>query len=420
MDVMTPSRSNDPSTVIGLRPDLAVVDGYHFDADFFAALEAHGIAYVVIDDNGDTPAHRAAAIVNQNPHANPSMYDSLDGDPLLLLGVRFAMLRREFGEVARRAPVRRQGSVFVAFGGSDPLRLTRPVALLLASEGLDVRVAVGPAHPERASLVAQLETEPGVTVTEPADYVAELATAGAAVLAAGSSLLEAACLGTPVLAVIVADNQQLLAEASLDQGLIAGLLVADDDLLANMVAELAMLQSPPGPNRVPGDGARQVAESLIDLIDGSLRLRPAVMEDARFVFALRTDAESRRNSFHRPPNWDEHVEWFRTTMADPGRRLLIVESDTVRVGQVRLDTVGDHDVVSLALTEPSRGRGLARRVLGAVTAAATGDLVAHIKPDNQRSRAAFTSAGFEVESANAQEIVMRWTAARPEHRGVPT
>jgi UDP-2,4-diacetamido-2,4,6-trideoxy-beta-L-altropyranose hydrolase len=420
MNVVAPSRSSDPSTVIGLRPDLAVVDGYHFDADFFTALEGHGIAYVVIDDNGDTPARRPTAVVNQNPHASPTMYDRLDGDPLLLLGVRFAMLRREIVEVARRAPVRRQGTIFVAFGGSDPLRLTRPVALRLASEGLAVRVAVGPAHPERASLVAQLDAEPEVTVTDPADYAAELATASAAVLAAGSSLLEAACLGTPVLAVIVADNQQRLATAALNQGLTAGLLLADDDLLPNMVSELAVLESPPGPDRVPGDGARRVAESLIDLIAGSVRLRPASMDDAGFVFALRTDAEVRRNSFLAPPTWEEHLEWFRTTVTDPGRRLLIVESDTALVGQVRLDTVGDHAVVSLAIAEPSRGHGLARRVLGAVTAAATGDLVAHIKPDNERSRAAFTSAGFEVESANAQEIVMRWTDDGSMSRGAPS
>ncbi len=47
--------------------------------------------------------------------------------------------------------------------------------------------------------------------SSPSDYVTTLATAEVAVLAAGSSLWEAACLGTPTIAVVVADNQRAAA-----------------------------------------------------------------------------------------------------------------------------------------------------------------------------------------------------------------
>ncbi len=409
-DLVTRRDADDVDTVIGLRPDFVVVDGDHFTADFFAALDAHGIGYAVIDDNGDTAAGRPVVVVNQNPHAKPAMYDHLEGNPLLLLGVRFALLRPEIDEIARQAPARRAGTVFVAFGGSDPRRLTEPVAVRLASEGLTVRVAVGPVHPERAELVSRFDGEAGVTVTEPEDYATELATASVAVLAAGSSLLEAAALDTPAVAVIVSENQRRLAAASLDQGVVFRVFDADEEFLRELGTDVATaLGSTLRPDRlrVPGSGARLVAASVTDRMSSPVRLRPASIDDAAFVFSLRTDADVQQQSFGAAPTWEQHLEWFRATIDDPRRRLMIVERASDPIGQIRLDDVGDHEVVSLAIAEPARGRGLGRRALGAATALAVGDLVAHIRPDNARSLAAFSSAGFVVESENADEVVMR-------------
>ena len=163
-------------------------------------------------------------------------------------------------------------------------------------------------------------------------------------------------------------------------------------------------------------GARLVAESIIELLSSDVRLRPATIEDAAFVFALRTDAEVQRQSFGSAPTWEQHLEWFRLTIDDPLRRLLIVEQAAAAVGQVRLDHVGDHEVVSLAVAEPARGRGVGRRSLRAATALATGELVAHIRPDNARSLATFSTAGFVVVSEGDDEVVMR----RPPSEETPS
>ena len=408
-DLVVPDGVDTLGAVIGLRPDFVVVDSYHVATAFFAALEHNDIAYAVIDDNGDTTARRPALVVNQNPHARPTMYRHLTGAPLLLLGPSVALLRPEFGEIARHAPARRAGTVFVAFGGSDPRRLTGPIAVRLASQGLTVRVAVGPVHPERAALISTLDAEPAVTVIEPGDYATELATASVAVLAAGSSLLEAACLGTPTVAVVVAENQRRPAAAALDDGLVASVLDADECLLDGSIAGAVAdaIDARPRTDRMHDGGARLVAESIIELLSSEVRLRPATIEDAAFVFALRTDAEVQRQSFGSAPTWEQHLEWFRLTIDDPLRRLLIVEQAAAAVGQVRLDQVGDHEVVSLAVAEPARGRGVGRGALRAATALATGDLVAHIRPDNTRSLATFSTAGFAVVSEGDDEVVMR-------------
>jgi spore coat polysaccharide biosynthesis predicted glycosyltransferase SpsG/RimJ/RimL family protein N-acetyltransferase len=417
-NIVAPSHSDDAATVIGLRPDLVVVDGYHFTAALFAALDDHDVEYAVIDDNGETPARRPVAVVNPNPHAVATMYERFDGEPLLLLGVGYAMFRRAIIEAAQLAPTRRSDTIFVALGGSDPLGLTRSVAIQVASVGLDVRVAIGPAHPDRAELVATLTDQPGITVIAPGDYATELATASGAVLAAGSSLLEAACLGTPALAIVVADNQHLLAAAARDQAMACRVFVADEHLATNLASGLEALRSehPAHHPRVPHDGARHVAEALTALTSDTVRIRPATLDDAEFVFELRTDTEVRRQSFQDAPDWHRHLDWYRTVIDDPGRRLLVIETAAGPAGQIRLDTVGDHEVVSLAIAEPARGRGLARRALANAKELAAGDLVAHIKPDNTRSLAAFAAAGFVTESASPDEMVVRWSNDHRPHR----
>ena len=414
VSVVAPSHLDDAATVIGLRPDLVVVDGYHFSADFFVALDHHDIVYAVIDDNGDTAARRPRAVVNQNPHADASMYGHLADDPLLMLGVQFAMFRHEIVEAAALATTSRNGSVFVAFGGSDPRRLTRSVALQLAASGLEVRVAVGAAHPDRSGVETALADQPGITMIEPADYAPELAAASGAVLAAGSSLLEAGCLGTPALAVVVAENQRLLAGAARERGLVCEVLVADEHLPANLATGVETLRAtaPADHPPVPADGARRVAQALMGLITDPVRIRPASFDDAEFLFELRTDDEVRRQSFHEPPDWEHHLDWFRAALDDPDRRLMIVEAGAGPVGQIRLDTVGDHNTVSLAIAEPARGCGTARRALAAAKAIVAGDLVAHVKPDNGPSLATFSAAGFMAESTGPDEIVMRWSHDR--------
>jgi UDP-2,4-diacetamido-2,4,6-trideoxy-beta-L-altropyranose hydrolase len=409
--VVAPSHRDDAATVIGLRPDLVVVDGYHITGDFFAALDDGDVRYAVVDDNGETPARRPIAIVNQNPHAVATMYERLDGAPLLLLGVHFALLRRAIVEAGQLAASRRPETIFVALGGSDPRRLTRSVATRVASEGFDVRVAIGPAHPQRTQVMAALADQPGITVIAPADYAAELATAGGAVLAAGSSLLEAACVGTPALAIVIAHNQRQLATAALDQGLACQVLVADEQLDAGLACGLQVLGSarPPSQPRVPGDGARRVAEALIARISEPVRLRPATLDDAEFVFDLRRDTDVRRWSFHDAPDWQQHLDWYRTVLHDPDRRLLVIETAAGRSGQIRLDGADDHDVVSLAIAPSLRGRGVARRALAEAKQLAARDLVARIRPDNARSLATFTAAGFTAESEGPDEIVMRWS-----------
>lgn len=420
-----PAPEPDPATVLAFEPDLVVVDGYHFTGPFFSALEGHGVPVAIVDDDGSTPVRRPAAVINQNPDAHPAMYDHLDGDPLLLLGIDYCLLRREVALAAARTPPERSTAVLVAFGGSDPRRLTVPVAVALAATGLEVRAAVGPAHDDRERVVAAL-AEAGIAVVRPADYVAELASAGVAVLAAGSSLWEAAALGTPTVGVVVADNQQSPAAAAREHGLVAEVVVADGRL-AEAVPRLvrSVLAESPGPppeRRPAATGARRAAAALGALARDPITLRTATAADEAFLFAVRTDPEVAAQSFGPVPTADEHRDWLTRTIGDPDRRLFVVEAGDRPIGQLRLDARPDPaarpdaqpdpdagaETVSIALVAGERRRGRGRRMLRAAQRCATGDLVARIRTANRASIATFTAAGFSVAVSAGDAVVMRW------------
>jgi spore coat polysaccharide biosynthesis predicted glycosyltransferase SpsG len=212
--VCAPRSSVDAQFVLDRKADIVVVDGYEFSREFFAALEQADTPFAVIDDNAETNAHSPHAVINQNPHAAASMYEHMQGNPKLLLGLQYAMVRKEVREFAALHLPTREGEVFVAMGGADFLGLTAPIVEALAETGLQICVAVGHANTQREHVQKLADQHGHVTLIEQQDYVSSLASAHVAVLAAGSSLWEACAVGTPSIGLVVADNQVASANAA--------------------------------------------------------------------------------------------------------------------------------------------------------------------------------------------------------------
>jgi len=213
-----PRYNEDAQFVLERNANIVVVDGYEFSREFFAVLELSDTSFAVIDDNAETNAHSPSAVINQNPHATASMYSHMQGNPKLLLGLQYAMVRKEVREVAAVQLPTHEGEVFVAMGGADFLGLTAPIVEALAETGLQIRVAVGHANTQREQVKKFADQHGQVTLIEQHDYVSSLASAHVAVLAAGSSLWEACAVGTPSIGLVVADNQAASANAAAKLG----------------------------------------------------------------------------------------------------------------------------------------------------------------------------------------------------------
>ena len=209
-----PFGSDDAIATLALNGAVLVIDGYKFEREFFEILENRATNFAVIDDNVETKALAPSVVINQNPHATTEMYVHLSGNPKLLLGLQYALLRREVREATKLSVVPVAGKVFVAMGGSDFLNLTGLIVDGLKDLDIEICVAVGPTNSQRQQIEETVSSIPRARVILQADYIMELASSSVAILAAGSSLWEAAALGVPSIGLIVADNQSESARAA--------------------------------------------------------------------------------------------------------------------------------------------------------------------------------------------------------------
>lgn len=137
------------------------------------------------------------------------------------------------------------------------------------------------------------------------------------------------------------------------------------------------------------------------IMSSAIRIRAATLDDAKMLWEWRNEPETRAASFNTQPiGYDEHARWFLKKIADPGTRFLIAADGEGRdVGYARLDIEGDGAEINLSVDKRHRGRGLGAAMIRAASRFAVEELklrrvVAHIKPDNKASVAAFRRAGF--------------------------
>jgi UDP-2,4-diacetamido-2,4,6-trideoxy-beta-L-altropyranose hydrolase len=265
-------RTRDRARALNAR--AVVVDGYQFDASYHATLKGAGLRLGVIDDYGHAGRYLADVVVNQNLGVAPTSYPEVTTHTQLLLGTRYAMLRREFRRAA--TPLSRHPErVLVTLGGSDPDNVTLRLVEALASRGRALRALVGGANPHGEVLRAaasRLGCELRPSTDEMAD---ELSWADAVVCGGGTTAWELCCLGRPSALVVLADNQRVVAAgvaaagAGIDLGWYRDL---DDDDVRSAVGQLLdpkrhQTMSTAGRALVDGQGASRVVAALLERAD---------------------------------------------------------------------------------------------------------------------------------------------------------
>ncbi len=394
-----------------------VLDGYRFDADYQASLKSRGLRVLLIDDDVHAEKYLADLLLNQNAHAVESLYHSRAPYTRLLLGPRYAMLRREFHalrnwhreipEFARR--------VLITMGGSDPDNFTLQVlqALpLVEAESLEIVVVIGGSNPHRAILekaAAGLHARYALRLVENALNMPELMTwADVAVSAAGTTSWEMCLLGLPFLVVDLARNQVPVAERLHELGVAWHVASSRDCSSVKIASDLTRLlasgearsrMSRAGEKLVDGRGASRVCAAMLK---GVVAVRRAKESDCRLLWEWANDAEVRASAFSQAAiGWEEHSAWFRAWTADEGCLILIGElADGRAIGQVRIDRLSNGEAeIDVSVARDFRGAGYGSLLLEAALqeAFAAGRIKkvhALIRPENLASVRAFEGAGF--------------------------
>lgn len=219
-------RRDAEQTLKALRytaPDLLVVDHYAIDFRWEEVLRPRVGKMMVIDDLADR-RHECDYLLDQNLGRTREDYISLVPTRcVVLIGPRYALLRPEFASIrayslARRQPPKLQ-HLLITMGGVDNQNATTRVLDALNECSLPpdchITVVLGANSPwqeqvREGAAKMTLPTHVRVGVENMAQLMAD---SDLAIGAAGSTSWERCCLGLPSLIVVLAENQQEIAQA---------------------------------------------------------------------------------------------------------------------------------------------------------------------------------------------------------------
>jgi UDP-2,4-diacetamido-2,4,6-trideoxy-beta-L-altropyranose hydrolase len=260
-----------------------VVDGYPFNAEFQGAVREAVRPTLVIDDHGQAGRYDADFVLDQNLGADTSAYEGVATGTRLLLGPRFALLRREFRERRRAEKTipSMASRVLVTLGGGDPGNAT--LMVMRALDRIDagpreIVVAVGGANERRDELAREAERlqAPIRVQYDVGDMPALMAWADVAVSAGGSTCWELAFMGVPGVTLVQAENQRPIAERLDAAGIVLNLgraTACDEEAVARAVAALCSsaerreTMSRRGRALTDGRGGERVVEELLAFVE---------------------------------------------------------------------------------------------------------------------------------------------------------
>ena len=401
--------------VIASAPDCVILDHYRLSRPWIKQVP-QGCRKMVIDDLANRLLS-ADLLVDQTAGRTMDAYGSqLDAPCRMLLGSRYALLGGAYPAWRARSLERRRlggpvKRILVAMGLMDLGGNSLPVVRSLREAGAhcDIDLAIGPAAASLPALRELAAGDPRLHLHVDSRNVAALmAAADLAVGAPGTSSWERCCLGLPTIMLPLAANQTGVARALEAAG--AALVIASAENAGAFAAPLlaggrplAML-SAAAAALVDGKGTARVADALLTVSDKqsvNLSLRLAREEDSETLWLWRNAPAVRDASRSRSAiAWSDHANWFDSKLRDDNTRLFIAELDSQPAGMVRFDQVGDRALVSIAVDEDHRGRGLGRRLLaescnrylkevGPVTV-----LRAEVHSSNLASAKVFEAVGF--------------------------
>ena len=417
----TPGTEDDAAHTARLAQDLqtawVVIDGYQFDSAYQASLKSCGLRVLLIDDDGQSDHYSADLVLNQNAHASENRYGRRASYTRLLLGPRYAMLRREFDSWRnwRREIPAAAHRILITMGGSDPDNFTMRVmeALpLVEGESLEVVVVIGGSNPHEVALekaAAGLNTRCAVRLVKNTLSMPELmAWADVAVSGAGTTCWEMCLLGLPALVVDLAKNQFPVAQRLDELGVARYIGSSHDCSIEKIASELTRLLASSetrsrmctrGRELVDGRGASRVCAAMLN---SGVRVRRARESDSRLLWEWANEPGVRASAFSQGPiGWEEHSAWFQAKLADKDCMILIGEvSDAEPMGQVRINQKPNREAeIDLSVARDFRGAGYGSLLLETALrevfdSCRITKVHAFIRPENLASARAFEKAGF--------------------------
>ena len=260
-----------------------IVDSYAVTTDFLRRLRTY--APLIYLDDMKAFSYPCDVLVNYNIYGPDWEQDYTERQASfgtrLLLGPRYAPLRKEFDNLPLHQSAKQVQRVFLSTGGSDPLgimcRMLKAISFMPEWSGIEFHAVVGAMNPYREQIERMASEMGNVRVHFQLRQVADLmCQCDVAVSAAGSTLYELCACGVPTVTYVLAANQIPGASAFDRQGLIMmtgdyrtqgteeKIILQLQRLMAD--AKLRELTSRRMQQTVDGKGAWRLAQALLSFV----------------------------------------------------------------------------------------------------------------------------------------------------------
>ncbi len=149
-----------------------------------------------------------------------------------------------------------------------------------------------------------------------------------------------------------------------------------------------------------------------------IRLEPATLEDALFLFDLKNEEGARLSALVTKGHitWAAHVAWLRKTLADVNVELYVIVMDGKRVGSWRYDFYPDRVEFAMVLTPETRGQRVGSTVFNfcgdRIQDLTTYKIVGYIAEGNVPPMRYHMRAGYQLESYDKERRCYVWTRDR--------
>lgn len=200
----------------GKNYDLIVIDHYAIDTRWHNKVKSITKKMMVIDDLANRK-HNCDLLLDQTYQCPTVKYRHLvNNHTQLLLGSDFALLRPEFLEFQKVSIEKKERTLLIMFGGTDPDNLTLQVLTLAIKlkyfEKINVILNRTAKNVKSVFDFAQCHKKVFLHIS-PSNIAEIMSTATLAIGAAGTTSWERCALGLPAVVIVQADNQREIANA---------------------------------------------------------------------------------------------------------------------------------------------------------------------------------------------------------------
>jgi UDP-2,4-diacetamido-2,4,6-trideoxy-beta-L-altropyranose hydrolase len=404
---------------------VILVDHYGLDSHWEGLVNEQNIRVIALDDLGGR-THLASVVIRPGPPVHSSYeFGQVSSKTRRLSGPRYAIVSEEFCDAGNNRALKIKSSekrILTYFGGVDKTNFSECIvdALLDAiATGvlprMTVELVLGSGNRRKVRLEEKYDNNSLVRLHQPALSLALLmAECDIAIGAGGVTALERAAARLPSIVFSLAANQIEVSRALQELGLAVYAGRSDDYQEGSFIARfrtlLGELDNEKFPFRLPrGEidclGPKRISETVMPSQLDQLGIRPAGEGDVDLYFGWVNDPLVRQQSITTGSiTYKEHSNWFRKSLADPDTLLLLIEAESLPVGQVRFFRKGKFWELNYSLDEIFRGRGWAKHIVQLALNwlrinGETGTIKAKVRGSNQASLRVLIGCGF-IETTN--------------------